>query len=191
MFKYLYSTVSRFNNFVFQIDIETWQWFIKVRASNLPVSGPLVQEKAKEIASKHGIHDFKASSGWLTRFKGRHNISAAVLSGERASVSEVTVDQWKERLPTLISGYAKCDIFNVDETGLFYKALPERSLVLKGARHSGLKKRKDRLTVVLCVNMEGELLKPLVIGHSAKPRCFRNLTLEQLPVNWKFNKKAR
>jgi hypothetical protein len=38
--------------------------------------------------------------------------------------------------------------------------------------------------------MEGEFLKPLVIGHSAKRRCFRNLTLEQLPVNWKFNKKA-
>lgn len=38
--------------------------------------------------------------------------------------------------------------------------------------------------------MTGEKLKPLVIGKSAKPRCFKNLNINKLPVKWKFNSKA-
>ncbi len=30
----------------------------------------------------------------------------------------VTVDSWKERLPELITGYAKEDVWNMDETGV-------------------------------------------------------------------------
>ena len=38
--------------------------------------------------------------------------------------------------------------------------------------------------------MDGQFMKPLVIGKSAKPRCFRNLDNNTLPVTWKHNKKA-
>ena len=41
---------------------------------------------------------------------------------------------------------------------------------------SGGKKSKDRLTVCLCVNMEGEFEKPLVIGKSENPDARRMLT---------------
>ncbi|XP_060573116.1 tigger transposable element-derived protein 6-like [Ruditapes philippinarum] len=38
--------------------------------------------------------------------------------------------------------------------------------------------------------MSGEKLKPLVIGKSAKPRCFSRIKPERLPVTYRNNKKA-
>jgi hypothetical protein len=32
---------------------------------------------------------------------------------------------------------------------------------------------------------------PLMIGKAAKPRCFKNLKINNLPVIWRNNKKAR
>jgi len=48
------------------INNEIWDWFVAVRAKNIPVSGPIIQEKAREIAVRHGNHSFKASNGWLS-----------------------------------------------------------------------------------------------------------------------------
>ena len=33
------------------------------------------------------------------------------------------VDDWKQKLPTLCAGYDAKDIFNMDETGLFYRSV--------------------------------------------------------------------
>jgi hypothetical protein len=49
---------------------------------------------------------------------------------------------------------------------------------------------KERLTVLLCGNIVGEMEKPLVIGKAVKPRCFKNLKINNLPVIWRNNKKA-
>jgi hypothetical protein len=49
---------------------------------------------------------------------------------------------------------------------------------------------KERLTVLLCGNMVGEMEKPLVIGKAANPRCFKSLKINSLPVIWRNNKKA-
>ncbi|KAE9521504.1 hypothetical protein AGLY_018103 [Aphis glycines] len=45
----------------------------------------------------------------------------------------------------------------------------------------GGKLSKERITVLLCGNMAGEMEKPLVIGKVAKPRCFKNIDVEKLP----------
>jgi hypothetical protein len=38
--------------------------------------------------------------------------------------------------------------------------------------------------------MEGEMEKPFVIGKAAKPKCFKNLKINNLAVIWRNNKKA-
>jgi hypothetical protein len=38
--------------------------------------------------------------------------------------------------------------------------------------------------------MSGELDKPLVVGKAGKPRCFRNMDMRKLPVEWRSNKKG-
>ena len=51
-----------------------------------------------------------------------------VISGE---AGDDTIEAWNERLVTLTQGYAPRDIWNEDETGLFYRALPERFYLMQ------------------------------------------------------------
>ena len=175
-----------------ELNVVMWEWFQRVRSNGVPTSGPMLQEQALVYAKQLGIaeSDFKASSGWLNRFRQRHNINFASVCGESASVSQTTVDEWCKKVPDLITGYDPRDIYNMDETGLFFRALPDKSLSIRGEECKGGKRSKERITVMLCVNMEGQFDKPYVIGKSAVPRCFRNLNVKHLPVTWKFNKKA-
>ena len=85
--------------------------------------------------------------------------------------------------------YAPRDIFNADETGVFFRSLPDKTHALKGEKCTGVKQSKDGLTVLVAANMDGsEKLPLLVIGKSAKPRCFSNV--KSLPVDYRANKKA-
>jgi hypothetical protein len=73
---------------------------------------------------------------------------------------------------------------------LFFLALPIKSPTVKGEKCTGGKASKERLTVLLCENMEGEMEKLLVIGKAAKPRCFKSLKINNLPMIWRNNKRA-
>lgn len=89
----------------------------------------------------------------------------------------------------LIEGYEPKDIFNIDETGLFFKCMPNKTLTFKGEKCSGRKNSKERVTVLVGANMDGsEKLPLLMIGKSAKPRCFKSV--KSLPVQYEANKKA-
>jgi DDE superfamily endonuclease len=83
------------------------------------------------------------------------------------------------------------DIFNVDELGLFYQLLPNKTHVLKGKSCRSGKHSKVRITVLLGANADGsQKLKPLVIGKYENPRVFKNINKNKLPVYYRFNKKA-
>ncbi|XP_025409934.1 tigger transposable element-derived protein 6-like [Sipha flava] len=172
------------------VDKVTFEWFCRARSYNLPVSGPLLQEKALEVVNEVGLENFKASNGWLEKFRERHNISFKNICGEGNSVDTSVVEKWLEKLKTLISDYEPKNIFNCDETGLFFRALPDKTLCLKNEICRGGKIAKDRLTVLLCVNMIGEFETPLIIGKSLKPRFFKSVNVSTLGVNWKANRKA-
>ena len=105
-------------------------------------------------------------------------------------MDETIVDDWNEKLPAIIEGYPPCDILNMDETGIFFRQLPDRTLRIRGEECSGGKRSKDRLTVVMCASMTGTFEKTWVIGKAAKPRCFKNIDIRQLPVTWRANKKS-
>lgn len=181
---------SSTNAFKGDLDELVWKWFQKIRSANIPVSGPMIQQKALEYAKLINLEDFKASKGWLTRFKLRHSLHHLKQCGEKADVNMEVVEEWKKKLPNIHDGYPPKDIFNMDETGLFFRALPDRTLAVKGSDCSGGKKSKERLTVVLCTSMTGEFFTPMVIGKAARPRCFKKLELASLPVTWRHNKKA-
>ncbi len=51
----------------------------------LPFSGELLKVLAKTCADKLGVLNFKASNGWLDRFKKRHNLSFKTTSVESKS----------------------------------------------------------------------------------------------------------
>lgn len=56
--------------------------------------------------------------GFITK---RHNIVFGTQSGERGDVDNSLVQSWMERVPDLIKEYEPENIFNMDETGLFFR----------------------------------------------------------------------
>jgi hypothetical protein len=103
-------------------------------------------------------------------------------------MSTEAVKNWKELLPSLIKNYALEDVWNLDETGLFWRGLPNRSLVEKSDAAKGSKLAKERVTVCLLCSCTGEKYIPLVIGKSAMPRAFKKRT--PTSVIWHSNKTA-
>ncbi len=69
------------------IEDRLWDWFCNARGRGVPVSGPLLQEKALNIAKELNITDFKASNGWLANFKKFHNVICKTVSGEKGDVN--------------------------------------------------------------------------------------------------------
>jgi len=72
---------------------------------------------------------------------------AVRICSESGDVLGETVQSWKERLPEILRGYSKEDIWNIDETGVFWIALPETGFGQKGKACRGGKKSKQRITV--------------------------------------------
>ena len=93
---------------------------------------------------------------------------------------------WEETtLPTILARYELKDIFNADEFGLFYEALPSKSLHFRGKRCAGGKHSKVRLARMAASNALGEKLPMFVIGKSAKPRCFRQFVTSLVGIDLK------
>ena len=81
-----------------------------------------------------------------------------------------------ERLPEIIQGYSANDIPNMNESGLFFKALPDNGLAKKLKSVKAVINRNSDLTVAFFVFSSGfKVCKPVVIGKSKVPRCFRKL----------------
>ncbi|KFD64096.1 hypothetical protein M514_23806 [Trichuris suis] len=161
-----------------------------MRAGNARISGPVTQEVARRFALEFGLTGFQASSDWHEKFKLRHKISQKILCGESNEVPVEILEDFIAKFRYFASGFKEENIFNADECGLFFKAMPDRSLALKGDKCKSGKLSKERFTVLLCASATGEKLKPLMIGRSAKPRAFRNLRPDDLPVTWRSNKCA-
>lgn len=132
------------------IDEAMLKWVTTARNKNIPLSGTLIRDKAKEFAVALERDNFSASVGWLDKFKKRHNIVQISLCGESAFADLQSSEEWQKNvLPTLISQYDKNDIFNADETGVFFKCLPNKILAFKGQKCFGGKNSKERITVVV------------------------------------------
>ena len=185
------STARSFKKSPFDaIDEPLARWVRLMRENKVPVSGDMIQEKALQFAAEKGLQNFGASGGWLSRFKVRHNLTNKSISGEEGDVNSNAVEHWRENvLPVVLNGYSDDQIYNADETGLFYQCLPNKTLHFRGEKCTGGKRSKNRISVLLCTNKSGtDKLKPLVIGKSKNPRCFKNV--RSLPVDYKNNQKS-
>ena len=154
-------------------------------------SQTILAEKAQYFAEKLGYDNFKASNGFLDRFKERQGITCQNVCGEEKSVDSTVVDTWAERLPDIFRSYGPRDRFNADETGLLWKATLTQTLHFKGQTCSGGKNSKERVTVLVAYKKYGrDKLPLLVIGKYAKPRCFRGSNMGFILLTYKSQKKA-
>ena len=102
------------------------------------------------------------SNGWLAGFQHRESIHSRVHHGKDGSTPEsATTDMIPIRQALQL--YSPRDIFNCDETGLYWKRIPDRSLATRSL--PGRKKEKARISALFCCNVDGsEKLKPWFIG---------------------------
>ena len=65
-----YNSTSQYSD----VNDAVWEWFKTKNKQRIPFGGPMIQKFATKAAEKSGYSEFKASSGWLTRFKERHRM---------------------------------------------------------------------------------------------------------------------
>ncbi len=166
------------------------------------LTGPILKAKAKDLYTKltesrgesGPMKDFVASDGWLWRFSKRHGIRQLSLQGEKLSADKPAADNFiltfREFVET--NGYTLNQIFNCDETGLYYKLLPKKTLASSFEKCAdGRKSQKERVTINACSNALGTIKLPLLlIGKSKNPRCFKNVHRERLPVIYRNQSNA-
>lgn len=72
------------------------QWFKQKSIQNVPISEPILQEKAEEFSKIVSPHNKtpSCSKSWIDRFKKRYHISSSKIHGEGASVSSETTRDW-------------------------------------------------------------------------------------------------
>lgn len=178
-----------------QLDTVMYQWFVQARSQGIPLSGPIVMIKAVEMNKNlGGDPSFKASIGWLDKFKRRHGIRQLDISGEKLSADSAVIAEYRDKLLKEINErhLSREQVYNCDETGLNWKALPDKTLASLSEKSApGFKMQKDRITAMVCANASGSHRFPLlIVGKSIKPRSFKNLNLNALPVQYYAQKNA-
>ncbi|XP_046519737.1 tigger transposable element-derived protein 1-like [Equus quagga] len=163
------------------------------------VDSVVVRLKAKEIyghvtQGQENVKPFSASAGWLARFKRRYHMKNVKLAGKAGSADREAAEEFKKYLLSIIheKGYMEEQVFNADETGLFYKNVGKRTYVMRMASKApGFKSFQDHATLLLCANAKGDFkCKPLMVHRAQNPRALRGKNLNRMPVHWRWNKKA-
>lgn len=105
-------------------------WIESANAKNLPVSEMMIKEKAYFFAQEFNIlrEDISFSNGWIEKFKKRNNIRSYHLHGEANSAPLETLSEERKKLQAVLQDYTLDNIFNADETGLFYRMAPNQTL---------------------------------------------------------------
>lgn len=177
-------------------------WIDHQSQQNIAISTTIIQEKARNLhqylITKNGegskTEQFLASKGWFDRFKKRHSLHNIKMSGEAASADVEAAKNYPATFKKIIEagGYTPQQVYNVDETGLFWKRMPSRTFISKQEKSaSGFKAAKDRITILFGGNAAGDnKLKPMLIYHAENPRAFKGCNKSELGVIWRSNKKG-
>ena len=135
-----------------RLDQTLYLWFVQKRSQNVPVSGPVVCEKAvtmhAQIHAGESVPPFKDSRGWLWHFCNRHGVTQLSLQGEKLSSDTTALEPYKEQLQELVERESLMleNLYNCDETGLYYQMLPDKTRAEKEA--AGMKKQ-EHVTLTL------------------------------------------
>ncbi|KAG7164183.1 Jerky protein-like 22 [Homarus americanus] len=160
-----------------------------------------MEEYARElyaaVSRKTGITEpkpFSASSGGLQRFKMRNKITNINIGGEEASADRVAAREFPPFLREIMEEgqYTDDQVFNMDESGLFWKKLPSKTFVVKNAsKIRGRKLQKERITVLFTTNASGTCKLKLSVIHTArKPHAYKSMDMTKLNVHWLTARKA-
>ncbi len=115
----------------------------------------MIRQKAAQFLER--LHPdtpkFEFSSGWLAKFKQRHQIRSHRRFGESGAADTEIIEKSLPHIRTILDQYALADIYNMDETGLFYRMQADNSLATRQLK--GRKQNKERITITICSTLMG------------------------------------
>ncbi|GFY03534.1 tigger transposable element-derived protein 1 [Trichonephila clavipes] len=134
--------------------------WIEEQVKRIPVRGYLIQEKALQFyksmkqsepstSTSQAAKEFSVSKGWQTGFLKRNALHNIKITGESATAEEGAAKIFPEELAKIIEDgdYSADQVYNADETGLYWKKLPNCTYIAKDEKTaSGHKASKDRVT---------------------------------------------
>ncbi|XP_045141989.1 activating transcription factor 7-interacting protein 2 [Echinops telfairi] len=175
-------------------------WIEDQIQKRIPIGLLKIQAKArslfstlKERAGEACSETFTASHGWFFRFQRRFHHHSAHVKGEAAGTREGAIQLFKSEFNKIVSegNYLPGQIFNVDETRLYWNKMPEQTYIYKEAKAMpGFKVFKDRVTLLLGGNVAGFKLKPFMIDEADNPCAFKKIAKQLLPVYYRSNRRA-
>lgn len=169
-----------------------YEWHQTIEKKGGIITGDLLVAKAHQIwqqLPEYADQEIpELSDRWLGRFKKRFHIKQRVQHGEAASVPE-SAEAEMRAVRTLCGDYQEDDIYNMDETGLFWRQSP--SIGLTSQIQPGRKKDKTRITLTICTNYTGSDRFPIwFIGKAQVPHALRGVNFTAMGAVWRANKKA-
>jgi hypothetical protein len=82
-----------------------------------------------------GVENFKGSQGWIDRFKKRHSVVFKTVQGEAGDVDMASLSTWQQDvLQKELLKWKEDDVYNADETAIFWQLLPNKTLTFKGKK---------------------------------------------------------
>lgn len=152
--------------------------------TNLRLRRKMLLSKAMHFSKKLS-HDISPTMRWIESFQRRHHVDCSKKSEDDLLAS------WKTgKLNQILDRYTAADIYNCDETVIFWQRLPENFARADRKSCAGREQTEARITVLVCANMDGIDKLPLfVIGNSTRETAFENL--HNAPLEYEENKRAR
>ena len=149
-------------------------WSRQIEGNGGFLTGAVLLEKARAIGAQLDLPPkFNYSGKWLDKFKKVHGLRMFDLHGEAGSADMSGVEIARQQVPELLLELETPleDVHNMDETTLYYRKVPTRTLARRS--RAGQKVAKDRVTIVFTVNATGTVKQSvLVIGTAKRPRSF-------------------
>ncbi|XP_040288251.1 tigger transposable element-derived protein 1-like [Bufo bufo] len=154
------TTVHKGRDLIVEIESLLYLWIKEKQMRGDTVPGNFICESTKCIfeelkgkaessgyaAGTSRSEEFRASKGWFERFKQRFEVKSVIRYGVAASSNREAADFFKLEFQHLMDdeGYLPQQVFNCDETGLFWKKMPKRTYITREeASLPGHKPMKD------------------------------------------------
>lgn len=114
-----------------------WDWYKtlqRVGERHLPVSGGLPEARSRRVASEQGVAGCKGSPHFIQNWVKRRDLSNVALCVEAGSKDVAGAAERIAEIRAALEAYPAERIYNMDETGLFYRCIPNQAYVQAGQR---------------------------------------------------------
>lgn len=148
-----------------EVDKAVYQWYCEMKNQGIPVTGPHICEKALYFNEKlNGGRNFKASPGWLMRFKSRHGIQKSTNSTE---TNEHTPTTFRNKFSEILlkENFNEENVYSADDIGFVWSSRASEASI-----ESHEKKNKDYVRALMCVNASGNHRIPVFLTAPAESK---------------------